>query len=95
MFEVLAHRGFASGYYDVEAVAAVPAEVGQDGVHGAQEVFGGHVGVHAGDFAVAPAVAAGEVAAVGAFPEKLAQRMFPAVLHAHLALKLQCHPLPQ
>lgn len=57
------------------------------------EILKRHVGSDRRDMAVTAAVAAAQIAAQGALPEQLAQRMFLLLLLYQLAVELKCQTL--
>ena len=92
LLEVGAHQRFAAGD-DYQTVMGV--NVRANAVHDAEEILGRHVGTAGVRLAVAAAVQAVHVTAVGGFPEKLPQLVAFAFQACLRAPQLQRQALPR
>lgn len=88
LHDVFSHEWFSAAEYD-EYFAGV-ALLG-DVVQHSEEVLAWHVGCEGSLPAVASAVSAMDVAAHGAFPEQLSERMFFAETFVQESGSLECH----
>lgn len=95
LFQISAHGRFAARDDNVEAMALLDGQVRQYGVDHTQEILGRHIGMCGRLLAVAAAVPASQVAAVGAFPEKLTERMLAPLLKLYVAEELEGCPFAQ